>query len=128
MSRAPQTAGTLLAELAAMLTVDVKDDSYHAVLKVSPSLSVLKDHFAHQPILPGVCMVQAALLAAAQTLGRDELRLISVKNAKMTYPISPGDEVELQGSIVALDSNSWQIKTRLTMGDRRVAELSLLAR
>lgn len=136
----------LLAELATMVRVEVVDGGYHATLKVEPTLSVLKDHFAQQPILPGVCMVQVALLAAARVLGRPALRLVTIKNAKMVHPILPGDVVDFYGQIQLMEqpandkseqsdaaesaasSERWQIRTRLTMAEKRVAELSLIAR
>lgn len=130
------SANPLLQELATMVTVHPCQGGYHAVLTVLPTLSVLKDHFAHHPILPGVCMVQVALYGAATILNKPELRLMQIKNAKMVYPVSPGDVVDFHGQIqpvfaeasTAGEPDSWQIKTRLSMGDRRVAELSLLAR
>lgn len=126
----------LVAELATMVTVATENDSYHAVLTVSPDLSVLKDHFEHQPILPGVCMVQVALMGASCVTGggngehthAPSLSLISVKNAKMVHPIFPGNVVDFHGQVKQLEDGSWQIKTKLTMGETRVAELSLIAR
>jgi 3-hydroxymyristoyl/3-hydroxydecanoyl-(acyl carrier protein) dehydratase len=121
-------ASSLAQAIDAMLEVEPVADGYRAVLRVDPSLLILADHFAHQPLLPGICMIQASLLAAARVLHEPGLRLAGVKNAKMTHPVAPRDVVDLQGVIEPGEQGHWRIKTRLTLGETRIAEISLQAR
>ncbi|WP_187830203.1 hypothetical protein [Siccirubricoccus phaeus] len=51
----------------------------------------LPGHFPGRPILPGVLLLDAVLLAAGCAHGRG----ISILRAKFTAPVGPGDQVEI---------------------------------
>lgn len=118
----------LAQEIDAMLEVSPNETGCSAVLTVDPALSVFKDHFPQQAILPGICMIQAVLLAAGRSMQRPPLELEGVKIAKMVHPVLPGDVVRIEVEYSQQDAGQWLLKARLSMQDQRVAELSLLAR
>jgi hypothetical protein len=67
------------------------------------------------------------LLAGAARQKVDELRLRVLKNLKLMQPIRPGQRVNIDADITPLDSGDFAVKAKLTLGDRRCAEISLIA-
>jgi 3-hydroxymyristoyl/3-hydroxydecanoyl-(acyl carrier protein) dehydratase len=117
----------LRKEISEMLQLDPRDGGFTATLDVDAALSVLPDHFRDQPILPGICLVQAVLLAAAQRQGVGDLRVRVLKNMKLMQPVRPGDRVNIDADITETSDGGLAIKARLTMADRKCAEISLIA-
>jgi 3-hydroxymyristoyl/3-hydroxydecanoyl-(acyl carrier protein) dehydratase len=117
----------LRREISAMLQIEPREAGFTAMLDVDAALSVLPDHFRNQPILPGICLVQALLLAAAQRQGIDELRVRVLKNMKLMQPIRPGDRVNIDADVTEATDGGFAIKARLAMAERKCAEISLIA-
>jgi 3-hydroxymyristoyl/3-hydroxydecanoyl-(acyl carrier protein) dehydratase len=117
----------LRKEIDAMLRMEPRDGGFTATIDVDASLLVLPDHFRDQPILPGICLVQAVLLAGAARQKVDELHLRVLKNLKLMQPIRPGQRVNIDADMTPLDSGDFVVKAKLTLGDRRCAEISLIA-
>jgi 3-hydroxymyristoyl/3-hydroxydecanoyl-(acyl carrier protein) dehydratase len=111
-----------------MVRAESRAGGFRAIFNVDPGLLVLPDHFRGHPILPGMCMVQAVLLAGAAVLGVPDLRLGLLKNAKFQQPIRPGDQVVIDAKMVPGNSGEVAIKATLSAGDRSLAEISLVAR
>ncbi len=111
-----------------MLTAESRDGGFRARLKVDPAFVLFPDHFSSQSIFPGICMLQAVLLAAGMARGLDELHLKQLKNSKLLQPVLPGDEVHIDGEMSGDDDGDVAIKARLFVADQRRAEFSLIAR
>lgn len=114
-------------QLTSMLQTQPRKGGFTATLTVDASLSIFPDHFASGPILPGVCMIQAVLIAAANASGVKEFRLSSLKTAKMTAPVRPGDVVSIDGTLASLAEGKTMIRAKLTCRDQRCAEFSMTA-
>ena len=81
-------------------------------------------HFPDNPVLPGVCMIQAALVAlAACTSGR--INLTRIVSAKWFAPVKPGEELSFVIRETAGGEGSAVVKARIACGGKRVAELTL---
>jgi 3-hydroxymyristoyl/3-hydroxydecanoyl-(acyl carrier protein) dehydratase len=119
---------SLREQIRSMVRVEPREGGFRAVLTVDPKLSVLPDHFPARAILPGMCMVQAVLVAAAAARGVRDLRLTLLKNAKFMHPVVPGDQVVIEGRMEARPDGTEAIKAKLSMDERAVAEFSLQAR
>ena len=117
----------LRREISEMLQIEPRESGFGAVLDVDAALSVFPDHFRDQPILPGICLVQAVLIGAAARQGVDELRIRVLKNLKLMQPIRPGDRVNIEVEITPIADGDFAIKARLAMNDRRCAEISVIA-
>jgi 3-hydroxymyristoyl/3-hydroxydecanoyl-(acyl carrier protein) dehydratase len=117
----------LRQQIRSMLRVEAVEGGFRAAMVVDPALLVLPDHFRGHPILPGMCMIQAVLLAAADTLGLPDLQLALLKNAKFQQPIVPGDHVEIDAKVVPAGGD-WAIRATLAVGGKTCAEISLVAR
>ena len=117
-------------QLQSMLRTEPRDGGFTATLTVDPNLSILPDHFAEKPILPGLCMVQAVLLAASSTLNAHRsavLRLRKLKTAKWLMPVYPGHIIDIEGDIQPADGGQFLIRARFTSAGERCADFSLIA-
>jgi 3-hydroxymyristoyl/3-hydroxydecanoyl-(acyl carrier protein) dehydratase len=110
-----------------MLHVEPRPDGFVATLRVDPAFSVLPDHFAVHPILPGMCLVQAVLLAGVQREGAADLSLRVLKQARFHAPALPGDELTIEGQVIRNGGSELEIKAQLTNRGQRVATISLVA-
>lgn len=114
-------------QIRSMLTPQPSLTGFRALLKVDPGFLLFPDHFPGQPVLPGVCLVQAVLLAGEAWLGETALRLETVKSAKFLGIVQPGNEVLIEGSATRHDGGWVRIKADLSSGGKRIAQISLTA-
>ena len=117
----------LRQEIGNMLMFTSVDGGFGAELIVNPNLSVFADHFPDQPILPGICLVQAVLLAAAHHQQVADLRVRTLKNLKFMQPVRPGQRVTIEGKISPVGDGDFAIKAKLSAENQRCAEISLVA-
>ena len=92
-------ANTLRRRLDSMLEVEPHPGGFTAQLRVSADLEVFPDHFPGSPILPGMCLIQSVLLAAARAQKTSPLTLTTLKNAKFTGPVLPGAQVTIEAQV-----------------------------
>jgi 3-hydroxymyristoyl/3-hydroxydecanoyl-(acyl carrier protein) dehydratase len=119
----------LRRQIRSMLQVEPREGGFTAAFKVGADLAILCDHFRDAPILPGVCMVQAVLLAAANALGLPDLTMRVLKNAKITRPVRPGDQVQISGEMTTSPQGDITIKASFTTeSGQRCADFSIIAR
>jgi 3-hydroxymyristoyl/3-hydroxydecanoyl-(acyl carrier protein) dehydratase len=117
----------LREDIRTLLRVDNRDGGFSAELVVDENLRILPDHFPGQPILPGICMVQAVLLGGAARHGLVDLHLRALKNMKLTQPVRPGTKIFIDADMTRSPDGGWAIKARLSACGRRCAEISLIA-
>jgi 3-hydroxymyristoyl/3-hydroxydecanoyl-(acyl carrier protein) dehydratase len=115
-------------QIRSMIQVQPREGGFRALFNVGPELSVLPDHFPNRPILPGICMIQAVLLAGARQLSIPDLRMIALKNAKWLQPIAPAQQVVIEADMTPTTDGDFHIKAKLSAEGKRCAEFSLLAR
>lgn len=111
-----------------MLEVQPRSGGFSATLRIDPGFALFPDHFRSNPILPGICLVQAVLLAAARCSGRRNLRLQQLKNAKFMAPALPNDQVLIDAELAIQQDGGLLIKASLRTAEKKVAQLSLVAR
>jgi 3-hydroxyacyl-[acyl-carrier-protein] dehydratase len=117
----------LRSEIEKMLKLERREGGFGAVLAVDGELSVFPDHFPDQAILPGICLVQAVLLAGAASQGLEELRIRTLKNLKFMQPVRPGQRVSIDAQMTPVGDGDFAIKAKLSVEERRCAEISLVA-
>ena len=100
------------------------DGAVAAVFQFPAGFAGFAGHFPGNPILPGVCQVQAGLVLAAAVQG-NELRLREIVNAKFFQPILPEMRVEMRGRLVTEPDGSRLLKVQLTGPAGKLSELSL---
>lgn len=117
----------LRTEIGEMLKVEGREGGFGAVLTVDGKLPIFPDHFPDQAILPGICLVQAVLIAGAMCQDVDELRIRMLKNLKFMQPVRPGQRVLIDAQMMPVGDGDFVIKAKLSVEDRRCAEVSLVA-
>ena len=95
-----------------------------ATVRFPHSFVGFRGHFPGNPVLPGVCLVQAALVMF-EAARSHHIRLREIANAKFTQPLAPDAEVRFTGKEQAQDGETTTLKVRVTVGAARVADLSL---
>jgi 3-hydroxymyristoyl/3-hydroxydecanoyl-(acyl carrier protein) dehydratase len=117
----------LRTEIGKMLQVERREGGFGAVLTVDGNLPIFPDHFPDQAILPGICLVQAVLLAGAIQQDVEELRIRTLKNLKFMLPVRPGQRVSIDAQLIPAGDGDFVIKAKLSVEERRCAEISLVA-
>ena len=92
-------------------------------------------HFPTRPVMPGVLIVEAMAQTAAvlvvHTLGDDAAgRLVyfmSIDGARFRRPVTPGDQLKLEMSIVQSRRNVFKFAGKATVDGKVVAEGSIAA-
>jgi 3-hydroxymyristoyl/3-hydroxydecanoyl-(acyl carrier protein) dehydratase len=118
---------SIRSQIKSMLSVSPRTGGYQAVFALTKELSILPDHFSYAPILPGICIVQAVLLSGAMAVGVDDLRMLSLKNAKLLHPILPGETVLIDADSAPNHNGQIAIRAKITGDGKRRAEISLIA-
>jgi len=77
--------------------------------------------------LPGICLVQAVLLAGAIQQEVEELRIRTLKTLKFMQPVRPGQRVSIDAQLTPVGDGDFAIKAKISVEDRRCAEMSLVA-
>ncbi len=119
---------SIRSQLKSMLAVEARPGGFRATLSLRADLSILADHFANAPILPGMCLVQAVLVAAAIAADQPNLQLAVLKNAKLMQPIFPGEQVLIDADMALDPQGQFIIKAKVTGDAKRRADVSLTAR
>lgn len=83
----------------------------------------LDGHFPGSPILPGVVLLDIALLAITDA-GNIELNCCEISSVKFLSPAIPGDELIIQHVIAA----SGVIRFEISAGTRKIASGSIMAK
>lgn len=97
---------------------------YTAAFRFPPGFPGFAGHFPGNPILPGVCMVQAALVLIGAR-NQVPVSLKRIVSAKWFAPVRPGAELlfacrEQRDQLV-----ETTVRIRIACGDEKVADLHL---
>jgi 3-hydroxyacyl-[acyl-carrier-protein] dehydratase len=107
-----------------------------AIKNVTINEPFFAGHFPHQPIMPGVLIVEAmaqaggALLLTEVEDRKDKLIMFTgIERAKFRRPVVPGDQLRLEVELKAWRAVDRMIAVRMEgiayVGDQRVAEASV---
>jgi 3-hydroxyacyl-[acyl-carrier-protein] dehydratase len=91
-------------------------------------------HFPTRPVFPGVLMTEAfaqlacvvAMAAHPEDQGR-EVYLLGVDKVRFRKPVTPGDVIILEVTVLAVRRGIWKFQAEATVDGQRVAEGELLA-
>jgi 3-hydroxymyristoyl/3-hydroxydecanoyl-(acyl carrier protein) dehydratase len=83
-----------------------------------------KGHFPNKPILPGVCKIQAALLALEERKGRN-IRLSEIILAKFFAPAAFNQELIFSLEEAPKNDTESILSVKVFCEDKKIAELQL---
>jgi len=92
-------------------------------------------HYPHHPVMPGVLIIEALAQAAAilsfKTLGgrpddKSVYYFVGIDGARFKKPVSPGDRLMLEVSILANKRGLWKFAGRALVDGQLAAEAELL--
>ncbi len=94
-------------------------DEFSAEFCFPPAFRGFSGHFPGNPVLPGVCLVQAVLCAAG-TASAAKLKLTEIVLAKFISAVLPDEKIVAAGRM-----NDGVIRAKLSRGEERIAEVRL---
>lgn len=103
-----------------------------ALKTVTGAEEFFEGHFPGAPVMPGVLLMESLAQAAGIWLlqstdpTRSEVLVVGIDNAKFRKPVTPGDRLDLEISLIHRRGDLFRIKGEIKVGDQRVAEARLL--
>lgn len=110
-------------------------DHITAIKNVTINEDFFNGHFPHEPVMPGVliieAMAQAAAILAFKTHGQvpDEhsvLYFAAIDNARFKRPVVPGDQLRFEMKLVRNMRGIWKFSGVAKVGDELAAEADLM--
>ena len=117
------------------VTEFVEGERIKALKNVTYNEPIFTGHFPHHPIFPGVlileAMAQAAAILAFRSVGqepsKDTLYLfVGIDKARFKRPVSPGDQMVFDVSIVRNRRGIWQFDASCKVDDKVACTASIL--
>jgi 3-hydroxyacyl-[acyl-carrier-protein] dehydratase len=92
-------------------------------------------HFPHNPIMPGVLIIEAmaqvagilALLTTPENLGNQNLFLMSLDKVRFRRPVVPGDQLIIDLKVLRGGKKFFKMEGKATVDNNLVAEAELMA-
>jgi len=106
-----------------------------ALKNVSINEPFFPGHYPHQPVMPGVLiietMAQAAAILAFKTLNdrsndNTVYYFVGIEGARFKKPVLPGDQMKVEASIVYHKRGMWRFKVQATVEGQLVSEAELM--
>lgn len=97
----------------------MEESCFSARCAFPESFTGFDGHFPDNPVLPGVCLIQAVLAAAEKATGRT-IKLKEIVLAKFMNAVGPDESVDL-----ACTRTENTVRAKLSRGEDRVAEIRL---
>ena len=92
---------------------------------VLPSeFSGFQGHFPGGPVLPGVCEIQAVMVALEAFNGK-KFRLKEIVSAKFFAPVSFGEEIRIEYQQEMKKNGGIAVTATITSGEKKVSKLKL---
>lgn len=100
-----------------------QDGVFSASFCFPSSFTGFDGHFPEQPVLPGICLVLAVIVAAEKALGK-KLELEEMVLAKFFSVVLPDEALTAECRI----SDDNMVRAKIAHGDNRVAEIRVRVR
>jgi len=106
-----------------------------AIKNVTVNEEFFNGHFPHQPVMPGVLMIEALAQTAAilsfMTMGvkPDEnsvVYFVGIDNARFKRPVGPGDQLKMDVEIVRTSRGIWKYKATASVDGKVAVEADLM--
>lgn len=113
----------------------IANESAIGIKTVHPDDMFLQGHFPGHPVMPGVMIVEAmaqtAAVLAIHSMGSEAegkiVYFMTISDAKFRRPVTPGDELKLEITVVRARKTVWRFSGRATVDGELAAEASFSA-
>ncbi|MDM8526314.1 hypothetical protein QUF80_23290 [Desulfococcaceae bacterium HSG8] len=85
-------------------------------------------HFPGNPVLPGICKIQAVLVILQERYKKTTIRLKEIVQAKFLSPVSCGEELAFECRETKRSDREMFVKALISSNDKKIAELKLRLR
>lgn len=99
-------------------------DGFSARIRFPTEFVGFKGHFPGRPVLPGVCLIQTAVVALSRALNQP-VELKRLVSAKWMAPVLPGEEILISLSVKGLASSLKGVRVTVMRSGVKVSEFSL---
>lgn len=91
-----------------------------AIKNVSANEEFFNGHFPHNPVMPGVLIIEAlaqtaaifAFMSAGAKLAEDAIvYFATIDNARFKRPVEPGDQLVMEAELIRHMRGMWKFKT-----------------
>lgn len=94
------------------------------IVTINADHPIFQGHFPEQPVLPGVCMVQIAMVIAGAMYGKD-LRVKNARTIKFLAPVDPRSTPELSyRTTLTPTTDGVKVEAQALTGEAPVMKLS----
>jgi len=94
-------------------------------LDFDPGFTGFEGHFEGNPIVPGVCLIEAARIVAEETTGRT-LRTGKIAQARFRRPVFAGERADVTFLMTeTAEGRSWNIQAEFRVGAAVSAQLRM---
>lgn len=103
-----------------------------ALKTVTGAEEFFEGHFPGAPVMPGVLLMESLAQAAGIWLlqstdpTRTEVQVVGIDNAKFRRPVTPGDRLDLDVSLIQKRGQLFRLRGEIRVGEQKVAEARLL--
>jgi 3-hydroxymyristoyl/3-hydroxydecanoyl-(acyl carrier protein) dehydratase len=91
----------------AQAAADIDDDAAETHFSLISAAPFLAGHFPGRPILPGVAIIDAAVIACRSASAGEKLRLRAISAARFLSTVLPGDELAVRATRMA--AGAWRV-------------------
>ena len=109
--------------------------SITAIKNVTVNEEFFNGHFPHQPVMPGVLMIEAMAQTAAilsfmtMDVKPDEnsvVYFVGIDNARFKRPVGPGDQLVMDVEILRVSRGIWKYKATASVDGKVAVEGELM--
>ena len=102
------------------------ENQYQCTMEFDPGFTGFEGHFEGNPIVPGVCLIQAARTAAEMVLSKG-LAARSISNCRFRRPVLAGERAAVRIRLEKTEDELWTIRADIRVGGGVCAQLQLKA-
>ena len=102
------------------------EGEYVCSMNFDPAFPGFEGHFEGNPIVPGVCLLEAAR-AAAETVLEKNLSTQRIAQCRFRRPIRAGECAEIRIKIAETEPGTWQVRADIRVESAVCAQLRLKA-
>ena len=99
---------------------------YSCAMDFDPAFPGFEGHFDGNPIVPGVCLIQAVRVAAEAILGKN-LETRCVMNCRFRRSVLAGEQAVVKVRLESIGDALWKVQGDIRAGGEISAQLQLKA-